>query len=200
MIARPTHAPDVSALLLELSRRGVELHRRGDRLAYDAPRGVIGDLLPDLARFKPQLLELLAQAPKAPTANGFTGTARGTATARSTASGETVARAPGTPGKAACGAASSGAPLDGLAPVFEARAHIAQLERRLGRDGARRAIVRAWRALERCERERPQSARRFWGRLSGADRHALATCAALLDAGEAPGAAQPGAAAPEVNP
>ena len=52
-----------TALLSELTRRGVELRANGDRLAYDAPRGAIGDLLPDLARFKTQLLELLAAAP-----------------------------------------------------------------------------------------------------------------------------------------
>lgn len=69
-----------------------------------APRAVIGDLLPALARFKPQLLELLAQARDAPTANGFTGTAtapkalpQARDATRPTVNGETVATAPDTP-------------------------------------------------------------------------------------------------------
>ena len=33
--------------------------RRGDALKLDAPRGALADLLPDLQRFKPALLELL---------------------------------------------------------------------------------------------------------------------------------------------
>ena len=55
------NAPEFSPALLlaELNRRGVQLTATGDRLRYDAPAGTIGDLLPDLARFKPALLELL---------------------------------------------------------------------------------------------------------------------------------------------
>ena len=51
------------ALLDELTRRGVVIGANGDRLALDAPKGAIGDLLPDLARFKPELLELLTAQP-----------------------------------------------------------------------------------------------------------------------------------------
>ena len=57
-MSAPIETP--AALLAELSARGVLLHADGDRLRYDAPRGAIGDLLPDLARFKPALLEILA--------------------------------------------------------------------------------------------------------------------------------------------
>lgn len=48
------------ALLSELNSRGVLLHANGDRLSYDAPAGAIADLIPDLKKFKLQLLELLA--------------------------------------------------------------------------------------------------------------------------------------------
>ena len=55
------------ALLLEaLTARGVILHRNGDRLAFDAPRGAIGEFLPDIQRFRPALLELLERPAKAP--------------------------------------------------------------------------------------------------------------------------------------
>lgn len=65
MNAPTTGAPelrDASAMLAELNRRGVVLRANGDRLAIDAPRGSIGDLLPELQRFKPALLELLASS------------------------------------------------------------------------------------------------------------------------------------------
>lgn len=69
-MSAPTIEPNgARALLDELTRRGAALHADGDRLAIDAPRGSIGDLLPTLARFKPQLLELLA-APGTATAPG----------------------------------------------------------------------------------------------------------------------------------
>jgi hypothetical protein len=64
--------PTAPALLAELARRGVILQSDGERLRYDAPRGAVADLLPDLARFKPALLELAApkssSAPAAPEA------------------------------------------------------------------------------------------------------------------------------------
>jgi hypothetical protein len=59
---------DAPALLGELRRRGAALERRGDKLHLEAPRGTIGDLLPDVARFKPQLLELLTVQPMQPQA------------------------------------------------------------------------------------------------------------------------------------
>lgn len=48
-------------LTSELDRRGVQLERDGqsDRLRYRAPKGTVTDLLPDIARFKPSLLERL---------------------------------------------------------------------------------------------------------------------------------------------
>ena len=51
------------ALLLELSQRGVSVQVRGDKLRL-LPKGAAGDLLCDVARFKPQLIELLG-APNA---------------------------------------------------------------------------------------------------------------------------------------
>ena len=55
------NAPKFSPALLldELNRRGVQLTAIGDRLRYDAPAGAIGDLIGDLQKFKPQLLEML---------------------------------------------------------------------------------------------------------------------------------------------
>ena len=55
------NAPNFSPaqLLEELRGRGVVLTAIGDRLRYDAPAGAIGDLIGDLQRFKPQLIELL---------------------------------------------------------------------------------------------------------------------------------------------
>lgn len=47
------------ALLAELTRRGARIEASGNALAIDAPRGAVADLLPDLQRFKPALLELL---------------------------------------------------------------------------------------------------------------------------------------------
>lgn len=55
--ARPL---DARALLELLERRGARLEARGDRLAVDAPRSLIGAFAGDIQRFKPQLLELLA--------------------------------------------------------------------------------------------------------------------------------------------
>lgn len=43
----------------ELTLRGVRLEPNGDRLNYRAPKGAVADLLPDIQRFKPALLELL---------------------------------------------------------------------------------------------------------------------------------------------
>lgn len=58
----PLAAPRL--LLEQLRRRGVTVAANGAKLAFDAPRGALDDLLPDLQRFKPQLLELLeADAP-----------------------------------------------------------------------------------------------------------------------------------------
>lgn len=42
----------------ELEKRGVRLERRGDKLVC-FPKGAAGELLPDVARMKPQLLEML---------------------------------------------------------------------------------------------------------------------------------------------
>jgi len=42
----------------ELTRRGVKLEPNGDRLDWRGPKGAVADLLPDLAKFKLQLLEL----------------------------------------------------------------------------------------------------------------------------------------------
>ncbi len=59
-------------LLARVKSRGAtaraEIGDDGAAVLVIAPRALIGDLLPDIQRFKPQLLELLA-----PTANGFTG-------------------------------------------------------------------------------------------------------------------------------
>lgn len=55
--ARPL---DARALLELLESRGARLEARGDRLAVDAPRSLIGAFAGEIARFKPQLLELLA--------------------------------------------------------------------------------------------------------------------------------------------
>lgn len=59
------------ALLAELSRRGVILQSDGKILELDAPRGALADLLPEIARFKPALLELLTPAPQTPDAARF---------------------------------------------------------------------------------------------------------------------------------
>lgn len=47
------------ALLAELQGRGVAVALSGDSLQFDAPRGAMRDLLPEVARLKPALLELL---------------------------------------------------------------------------------------------------------------------------------------------
>lgn len=49
------------ALLTELRGRGVTVAFSGHSLQFDAPRGVMRDLLPEVARLKPALLELLAK-------------------------------------------------------------------------------------------------------------------------------------------
>jgi hypothetical protein len=54
------------ALLVELNRRGVRLELSGGRLRFDAPRGAMADLLPDVARFRVALVELLAAPPEPP--------------------------------------------------------------------------------------------------------------------------------------
>ena len=66
-------APEVSpaSLLAELSQRGARIETRDGGLSIDAPRGAIGDLIGDLQKFKPQLLNLLrpldgAGAPNSP--------------------------------------------------------------------------------------------------------------------------------------
>lgn len=59
---------DAPALLDELRRRGAALERRGALLHLEAPRGSVADLLPDLARFKPALLELLSAPANSKTA------------------------------------------------------------------------------------------------------------------------------------
>ncbi len=51
-------------LLATLHGRGVVVTLDGDSLELDAPKGSLSDLLPDVQRFKPALLELLA--PEAP--------------------------------------------------------------------------------------------------------------------------------------
>jgi hypothetical protein len=48
------------ALLAELQGRGVAVALSGDSLQFDAPRGAMRDLLPEVARLKPALLELLS--------------------------------------------------------------------------------------------------------------------------------------------
>lgn len=55
--ARPV---DARALLELLESRGARLEARGARLTVDAPRSLIGAFAGEIARFKPQLLELLA--------------------------------------------------------------------------------------------------------------------------------------------
>lgn len=50
--------PDALTLRRELLRRGVALERRGEKLVC-LPKGGAGELLPEVARFKPSLLELL---------------------------------------------------------------------------------------------------------------------------------------------
>lgn len=57
-------------LLELLEQRGARLFRRGDRLAIDAPRGALLDLAPELAKFKPALLELLDAQRDGATATG----------------------------------------------------------------------------------------------------------------------------------
>lgn len=64
-------------LLDELHRRGAIVEARGDNLAIDAPRGAIADLLPDLAKFKPALLELLRQPDARQLAHEVTAARRG---------------------------------------------------------------------------------------------------------------------------
>jgi len=46
-------------LLSTLRARGVVARREGDALKLDAPKGAVADLLSELQRFKPVLLELL---------------------------------------------------------------------------------------------------------------------------------------------
>ncbi len=48
-----------SSLLVELEKRGVAVSFSGDSLLFDAPRGAMRELLPEVARLKPALLELL---------------------------------------------------------------------------------------------------------------------------------------------
>ncbi len=63
--------------------------------------------------------------------------------------------------------------------IEEARERLTRLESARGMAGACRSI---WRASRRLECERPG----LWRRLNASDRHALAVCVALLDAGEVP--------------
>lgn len=49
-----------SSLLVELEKRGVAVSFSGDSLLFDAPRGAMRELLPEVARLKPALLEILA--------------------------------------------------------------------------------------------------------------------------------------------
>lgn len=61
-------------LLLELlEHRGARIERRGNRLTIDAPRGALCDLAPELAKFKPALLELLDCTATAPLATNSDG-------------------------------------------------------------------------------------------------------------------------------
>lgn len=59
------NAPEI---LAEIGRRGAtaraELDDDGTAVLVVAPRAVVGDLLPDLQRFKPQLIELLSVSTK----------------------------------------------------------------------------------------------------------------------------------------
>lgn len=64
-----------SALLAELQGHGVQVEVTGGQLQFDAPRGAMRDLLPEIARFKTELLAILqhgdAYAPRAaPAADG----------------------------------------------------------------------------------------------------------------------------------
>lgn len=46
-------------LLAELQARGIKVAFTGDSLRFDSPRGAMRDLLPDVARLKPELIGLL---------------------------------------------------------------------------------------------------------------------------------------------
>jgi len=59
---------DAPHLLATLRGRGVLVATDGEKLLLDAPRGVLADLLPNLQRFKPALLELLSGADALPDA------------------------------------------------------------------------------------------------------------------------------------
>ncbi len=61
---------DAPHLLATLRGRGVIVATDGEKLLLDAPRGALEDLLPDLQRFKPALLELLTGADAPPDARG----------------------------------------------------------------------------------------------------------------------------------
>lgn len=50
------------SLLTALESRDVILRPDGAHLAFDAPRGVINEFLPEISRFKPALLELLGNS------------------------------------------------------------------------------------------------------------------------------------------
>jgi hypothetical protein len=53
-------------LLAEMGRRGVKVALLEGALQFDAPRGSMRDLLPLVARLKPELIEALAEAQEAP--------------------------------------------------------------------------------------------------------------------------------------
>ena len=56
-------APD---LLAELDRRGITLFADGDKLRFDAPRGSVTDLLPEMRRLKMEILPLVEFQQRAP--------------------------------------------------------------------------------------------------------------------------------------